>query len=835
MSECDSLADLGVRYVRVHQRHSGDRVAELLEPFVGRDGNWPQRLSFIMQRAQLDLSRRLFELFLRLIDEGTLDSGRGPIAANSTFWSMLHNLETRHPDWIAEVLAHWLHRRLAIARQTRNDGGQPNWHILFNYDEVGPEVIETSAAKSPEAFAQHVLPTVLKIADEASAEESRPAPKRDAVWSTLFWEYHSSMDQACINAVSAAVEQLAESRSESIESILGNLRQHTTYTANFLLLRAYAAGAGHFADEAISLLCNETWRFECGYSNSPIWVSMQLVGAVVRHCTDDNRKKLEQAILTHIPLYERSPYGHKDMGRHSYGLLSSIPAELRSDQTQARFLELERKFGSPESPPERMQTFRVGSPIQGAAAEKMTDEQWLRAIAKYDTEEGKNPWEHPEQGGALELARTLREFAKQDPERFARLSLRFPSGTHPYYMEHTLRGLKGAKGDLELKLEVCRKAYHGSREDCGMAIAALLGSTEEPLPEEAVQMLSCLATWHPDPNQELGNKQATGSSPYFGGDILTHGINTTRGRTAWAITDLILHDVSYIQRFRTIVEHLVNDYSIAVRACAATTLLAIVNTEPEFAIEQFLKLVESRGDPTSDDRLLTTRDAKEFLNYGIYQHFDYVRPVIKRMLQSDIDETSEKGAWFASIAALLGHEEAGFFVEEACRGNATQRLGVAQVAAANIGRIECRQWSEEKLLQFFDDTDPKVCQEAGSCFRNLKNQSLETYENLISRFCDSAAYHENSFHLLSALDHSSDKLPGITLLALQRFSERFGAEANDIHTSRSIDGATMAKLILRTYYQHQHDQWAAGCLDLMDQMCLEGSNEIRSNLESYER
>ena len=279
-----------------------------------------------------------------------------------------------------------------------------------------------------------------------------------------------------------------------------------------------------------------------------------------------------------------------------------------------------------------MQAGWVGSPIHGAAAEKMTDEQWLRAIAKYDTKERKNRSEHPEKGGALQLVRTLEEFAKQDPKRFARLSLRFPSGTHPYYMEHTLRGLKGAKGELEFKLEVCRKAYHDSREDCGMAIADLLGTSEDALPEDAVLMLNWLVTKHPDPNQELWNEQATESTPYSGRDILSHGINSTRGSAAEAIKDLILRDVSYIQRFRTTIEQLVNENSTAVRACAANTLLAIVSTEPEFAMEQFLKLVEPRGKETSEDRLLTTRYVKHFIRNGIYQHFDCVRPVIERML-----------------------------------------------------------------------------------------------------------------------------------------------------------------------------------------------------------
>ena len=111
----------------------------------------------------------------------------------------------------------------------------------------------------------------------------------------------------------------------------------------------------------------------------------------------------------------------------------------------------------------------VGSPIEKSAAEKMTDEQWLRAIKKYDSEERLN-WENPEKGGAPELARMLQDYVKEEPERFARLSLRFPSDTNPVYMEHSLMGLKETRGFTELKLKVCRKAYSESREYCGQAI-----------------------------------------------------------------------------------------------------------------------------------------------------------------------------------------------------------------------------------------------------------------------------------------------------------------------------------------------------------------------------
>ena len=835
-SENERLVNTGVNYVRIHQRHSGDRAAELLEPFVGRSGAWPQRLSYVMQWAALENSRKFFDLFLRLIDDGTLDDARGPIAVNSTFWSMLlYGLTEKRPDWIAEVTAHWLLRRLSTIQAIKNDTGEPNWHNLFNNDDFGLEHIQDSATQAPEEFAQHVLSVILRIAEEAVCDENKPAPKYDAVWGILFDSEHPSSDQACRNAITVALEKLAEIRSDSIDGILTELRSRDTYMANFLLLRAYTAGVKHFANDAVSDLCDQTWRFGCGYSGNPYWIAMQLIKAAAPLCSDENRAKLERAILDYTPDYERTPDGYRSRGRACFALLSGIPPELRSQHAQARYEELERKFEEPLSPPKKIEAHWVGSPIEKPAAEKMTDEQWLKAIKEYDSEQSKHFWKAPEKGGALELARLLQEFVEQEPERFSRLSLRFPLGTHPFYMEHTLNALKKAKVSHKLKLKVCRKAYGEYRDDCGRALADLLGSIEEPLSEDAVQMLNWLATEHPEPERELWNEEATGGIPYYRGDALEHGINTTRGRAAEAIRDLILRDSSYIERFRSTIERLVNDNSVSVRACASSTLLATVNHDSDFALGQFLRLVEPRDNPTSDDLLLATPYVERFIKYGLCEQFEHIRPVVERMLWSSLPEINEAGARLASIALLLHNDNAETLVEQAFHGNSSHRLGVAQVASANIGKAEHRQWSEQKLVLFFDDADNKIRQEAAKCFRSLEKHPLKSYENLINRFCDSAAYQENSFPILLALEESSHHLPGITYVVCQKFLERFSDEARDIRTSRAANVPSVVKLILRTYHQHQHDEWASKCLDLIDGMCLEMVYDIKSNLDEYER
>lgn len=827
-SESENLANMAVNYLRFHQRHSGERVAELLEPYVGKAGHWPQRLRFVMEWADHENSRRFFELFLRLIDNGTLDDARGPIAVNSTFWSMLYGLAKARPEWIPEVIAHWLRRRVVLIQQQKDGNGRIPWSDLFNHDEFGREHLQESAEKAPAAFIVHVLPVVLEVTDTAVSDGQNEPPKRDAIWPFLIKSEHDSIDAACLNALAHALRKLAESSATDLTTIIGELRCRDTYIANLLLLILYTGGATRFADDAAAELCSEPWRFYCGYSDSPYWLAVQLISAIVPLCSAENRSKLEEAILGYKPAYERTADGLRRSGYARYTLLASIPEGYRSQKTQACFKQLERKFGKPDNAPQGIRTFWVGSPIEREAAVKMTDEQWLGAIAKYRSEERPHRWNDPEKGGAWELAGMLREFVRSEPERFARLCLQFPPGTNPAYIERTLDGLKDAAAPTELKVGICRKAYLESRVECGKAIADLLGSIEELLPDDAVRMLDWLATEHPDPDKELWSEEAMAGKPYHGGDILTHGINTTRGRAAEAIRDLILTDARYIVHFRTTLDRLVSDKSISVRSCVASTLLAVARHDTFLALELFAKL------NAADDRLLGTQYVERFIYHGLRQQFSQLRPYVERMLRSKETKVSEAGARLASLAALY-HEDAADLVNEATSGSPSQRLGVAQVASSNIAHAESRAWCEKRLLALFTDHDSEVLREAASCFRHLKSEPLETYENLITAFCDSPAYQENSFPVLHVMEESLRRLPGITCVVCEKFLARFSEEAKDIRTHRAGDVRTVAKLIFRTYHQHQRDEWAPRCLDLIDRMCLEGIHDAKSELDEYER
>ena len=53
------------------------------------------------------------------------------------------------------------------------------------------------------------------------------------------------------------------------------------------------------------------------------------------------------------------------------------------------------------------------------------------------------------------------------------------------------------------------------------------------------------------------------------------------------------------------------------------------------------------------------------------------------------------------------------------------------------------------------------------------------------------------------------------------------------HPSR--DTFAVAKLIFRTYQQHQNDKWASHTLTLIDRLCLEGDPSLGSEFEEFDR
>ena len=275
----DGLADMAVTYLAVHHRTAPDRAAALLEPHADCGGKWPAQLRTFMQRAQFQASGRLFELFLDLIDNGVLDDEHQSINENRTFWSVLYTPSRARLESVPEILAHRLRRRLSLLQAA---GEEPGRRELLGHDRHLADPVMKAGKTAPGACVEHLLPVILEISDAARIEDDLPCP--DAVWRHLVKSDHPSAEEACLNAVEQSLATLAGEAKVDLSDAIAELRHRDTRTANLLLLALYAGGGERYADEAATLLCDEPWRFDCGYSGNPWWCAMETIRSVFPHC-----------------------------------------------------------------------------------------------------------------------------------------------------------------------------------------------------------------------------------------------------------------------------------------------------------------------------------------------------------------------------------------------------------------------------------------------------------------------------------------------------------------------------------------------------------------------
>src|SRR6266850_650493 len=307
------LADLMMVYFRRQTEGNADMVAEIADPFVGRESPWPRRLRFLMNWPNHYKGRKFFELLLRLIDDGTLDEARDTSASNGTFWSMLSGLAEHEPQWCAEVAAHWLDRQVFLSRE--NQPGKQRSVPLD--DDSGVEDLFTTARNAPKAFLVHVLPAILRAADATKHNREGELP-HDGVW-IYFDSDHLSLSAAYLGACETAFEELAKVDLQEISAFIGILRTARLYTANFLLQHAYLAAPQVFAQEAIALLVAEPERLFSGFSGSEFRVTRRIIDRCSSHCTEATLGKLETVLLNFTTPYERSKEGFRARGFAAFG------------------------------------------------------------------------------------------------------------------------------------------------------------------------------------------------------------------------------------------------------------------------------------------------------------------------------------------------------------------------------------------------------------------------------------------------------------------------------------------------------------------------------------
>ena len=190
----ENRTDQAIRLLGMLARDIPDEVVELLETRDTNDPAWRNRLIHVMSYAQLSKSRRLSDLFLRLLYEGALDS-----LQDDGLWFMIYSLKEDKPEWYCEILGTYLNRHLNlnlakgisnpfaprfipdISNEENVDSAtllhQPGTIRDTQHDHSFSEV----AQKAPAAFTQYVFDFILRIMELNAVRKNGPL-YRDTIW-----------------------------------------------------------------------------------------------------------------------------------------------------------------------------------------------------------------------------------------------------------------------------------------------------------------------------------------------------------------------------------------------------------------------------------------------------------------------------------------------------------------------------------------------------------------------------------------------------------------------------------------------------------------------------
>lgn len=795
----------------------GDRVAQLIEPHAGRASSYLTWLTWVTRFANVHESRALFDLMLAAVRRGDYNG------YEQALWLAVFNLGQHQPTWAVELLTAWLDDRPGAL--DLDAGGRVSALQTSEHNVV--ELARSAAERASLVYCQALVPYLLRVMALTERDTTR-LPVADAHFAIRSQSPGpmADLDEVLLHGAAGALRQLVQQDRETVQPLLEELAHDHHDGAQWLLYEALSQAEERYADWAAELLLEGDHRFYSGYLSDSFWTTRQVLVATTSHMTEEHFRRLEAAILIFRPEWE----SRQSAGSSCFELLSAMAKDRLSEPGRRRLGELQRRFGMDEPvPPQDIIGGFIGSPISAAAAQHMTDEQWLRAMDKHRTDRA--DWETLK-GGVDELSQLVRTEAAKDPARFARLALRLTEDTASAYGDVILIAL----GETDVAIEpalvfgvVRHIAGLNHPENDRWLGNALQKHLNSDVPDDVIEIILDRALHASDPTEDVWAKEIA-RGRYSGGDIYSNGINCARGHAALTLGDLIVHDADghRTELVASSLPQLANDRSVAVRSCVAHLLAACLRHARTEALAAYEPLL------AADDRLLAARPVMQLAGYIGTGNPAIIEPVIRRMLTSPHDDVRQSGGVLGANAGLeFGLPELLTAARES--EDAAVRQGAADLCARSLPTTSDIPAATAALMQFVTDENQGVRKAAAQVAAPLRGRELRQSSELLHALIASESFTEALPQLLLTLQAAPDRIDDIVLDCARRYIDVYGEQASDISTSAAGEAQEVIQLTLRAYAQASDRDRRSLVLDLIDDLLRIGAIGASDAVDQAER
>lgn len=598
------------------------------------------------------------------------------------------------------------------------------------------------------------------------------------------------MDHALFDGLESSLLHLAANDPAACDAALAMLAAHEVDDLRFLVCRVLTVRGD--ADAAIHWLISDHRHFLLGWADSPRWAARELIQAWSPTCSQQALDALENALLRY-----RAPFETRgSFGRTQHELLSGVALGRLSVEGRRRLAELERRYPPPQAP-RPIEAYVVGPPITEDAASRMSDEHWIGALRTHDAEEGRFDDDLRLIGGSGELAMLLGRYAEAEPERFARLALRFDASIPAPAIDNVVRSIAG-KVEVDLLTDVCEHARDLYGSAVGRSICWAVGDGAAV----GARLVALLAVCAEDPDP-IGASSAAGG----GRDLLMAGMSCTRGAAAQAVARVLFVSGEHVDVLLPVVARLATDEVPEVRVMAAEAVLALLNHQRQRALEMALRLFD---DPTA---VLLARPTARLLQHAVARAPETFAPVLRECLRADGECGRHAGLVWA--ATVLHAELPSDVVADVTALPVDARRGAAEVFASDPGAALTH------LEILADDADEEVLSSVARAARHLERLDDQQAEDLIAILLSGRAG-DRSLQPLISIVKRSPQLPTAALEACEMAVASAGADVSDIRSAHAALAPDVLAVVLRLYRSGNEDV-RSRCLDVVDRLSEAGA------------
>ncbi len=768
------------------------RVVSLLKPRIERTDEWCARLASLVS---FSLRSELVEFTLELVELGYLDKFGMPLSGRQDIWWSVYSMKAEDPVGATRLVGAILQRGLARARA--EGGGDPFETRYLPDNSQLVSCIADVAKDAPGVFVTAVLPFVIEVAmvGQQQHDEFLPVGRR---WGHRLVSSNYAVGQIVFNATDAALRHLAVENPAACAVALEPILATESAELRFLACRALEAGDDH--ESAVEWLVSDPRNLRLGWEGSNCWASRSLIEKHSPRCPAELFARLEESVLGHAPEFEKRH--RRWRGREKYDLLSAFDPYRLSPQARGLLGELQRRFPeSPPAPPRPVEAYMIGSPIEDDAATVMTDENWLRALRKHTSSEP--VWDSRSErsiGGARQLAQQLGGHAQEAPERFAELAMQFDDDIPAVAMDDVLTNVAKYLGADKLA-DLCRHARDVYGEECGLSICRAICDAPTVNPRLVKMLRDCAVD--ADPDHEVAQTIARSGDFYYGGELFTAGMNSTRGEAGRAIARVLFLGSDHVDDVTDTVEALAEDPIMAVRACAAEAVNALARHLPQLALDIAHRLLGE------DVELLDAPTVQRLLQFAVLKDPDRFGPYLAAALAHGGEISSQAGRIWA-IARWHDRMPTGS-ADDFGELSSDARRGAAAVYAHSVS--DCL----DDLTAALADDESAVRSAAAEAVQYLDKLDHLDAQRLIEALLGSPVLSQAGFGLLHSLARREGQLPASSLDMCERVVETTGTDIGDIRTSSSLMGRDLVALVLRLYREGTAPV-RTRCLDIVDRL-----------------